>query len=620
MAAPAPPQSAPKAKRKPVKLTAVGIVLLGMYTLFVWVVLVVFKKHGSDENVGRFGAFRLKKTDDGKGAPKSGYDGSISAGNVQNGQEAETKKDANSEKSIIKKQSALDGSEIQKLITGYLIKNLDIDSISIERPQPVGENEKEGLGDIRPTMDVIKSALSGAKFGDRVYDTETSTERTGGRQENMPQLTAYCEPVNQTDWVTKPLPVREKNKLLKVTYPHVNSCMALPSQWPVDNPPVDLDPFLPWIHDVFPTPDGKNVMFVAQNRRRCYNGQKIFRNENQLPEGVVGHKGYVHVDPGKNYFMRPQAALFQHVPVKQVGEEDGEPRFRLASHEDADEDGMETRFICRFKWYDAATSSTSIVGYSLSAHELDYEYHTFRKGYLRTHSEAGYDNHVIWTSQLLFKCPVPEKYHTMVATGDIVVDDYSNLFVDLIPIRTAPRHTPPREFLQPRYNFKAQLDGLFLPDEVWGKEHVLPKIEDSGRWENIPVCMPSLIQYNVISKGMDLELLRLSNVTMPNKRRTVDVPMKEMGIKIHKVIACTWASATFRTRGNRANVGDGERRLKEWLEFNLMAGFDHIYVVSAHNFFSSDHVYCLSLTEVFSSTFSMTTVVLLQTKTRWQML
>jgi hypothetical protein len=42
----------------------------------------------------------------------------------------------------------------------------------------------------------------------------------------------------------------------------------LPEQWPVDEYP-DADPFLPWIHDVFPTDDGKLIQFVAQNKRRC---------------------------------------------------------------------------------------------------------------------------------------------------------------------------------------------------------------------------------------------------------------------------------------------------------------------------------------------------------------
>ena len=158
-------------------------------------------------------------------------------------------------------------------------------------------------------------------------------------------------------------------------------------------------------------------------------------------------------------------------------------------------------------------------------------------------------------------------------------EDYTTMFVDVVPIRTAPRYMPPREFLPPRYNHK-DVSGDFVPDAVWGKEHVLPKINDSGRWENIPICLPSLMQHDVVKRGVDLELLRIPEATLGKKRWTKDVPIPEMGVKIHKVIACTWASATFRTRGNRANVGDGERRLKEWLEFNLLAGFDHIYVVS----------------------------------------
>ena len=564
-----------------------------MYTIFVWFVFTTFKTHGSDEEnaVGRFGAFRLKKKDV-AATTVSTTDASSNnnIGSVQTSAKDSSRttvEEQTKPKRSTNKASSYNIDEIRDLLSGSFVKSLDVDSIPIERPQSAGTNTKDGLGDIQPSIDVVKSVLSGAKFGDRVYDSESETgsskKEGGGRTDNnMPQLTAYCEPVNQTDWNTQPLPVREKNELIKVTYPHVDSCSALPSQWPIDNPPTDLDPFLPWIHDVFPSPDGQHVIFVAQNRRRCFNGQRYWRNE-ELPEPVVGHKGYVHVDPGRNYFMRPQAALMQHVPVKKVDEVDGEPRYRLASHEDADEDGMETRFICRFKLYDSASSTTEIVGYSLSQFELDYDYHTFRKGYLRTHSEAGYDNHVIWTSQLLFKCPIPQKYHEMVANGDTVNGDYSKLFVDVVPIRTAPRYTPPREFLPPRYNFHfTSLEGLFIPDNVWGKEHVLPMIEDSGRWENIPVCMPSLMQHEVVKKGTDLELLRLPDVVMPNKRKTVDVPMKQMGVKIHKVIACTWASATFRTRGNRANVGDGERRLKEWLEFNLLAGFDHIYVVSSH--------------------------------------
>lgn len=54
------------------------------------------------------------------------------------------------------------------------------------------------------------------------------------------------------------------------------------------------------------------------------------------------------------------------------------------------------------------------------------------------------------------------------------------------------------------------------------------------------------------------------------------------------MIACTWASTTFRTRSNRAQVGDGKRRLKEWLEFNLLSGFEHIYVYDNSGAFTNE--------------------------------
>ena len=213
------------------------------------------------------------------------------------------------------------------------------------------------------------------------------------------------------------------------------------------------------------------------------------RQGEKVPKGVAPHNEYVHIDYKKNYFMRPQSALFQHVPVKKVTVDDesadDEPRYRLASHEDADPDGMETRMICRFKQFDSTTGKLSIVGYSLSAFEVDYDYHTKRKGYLRSATAEGFDNHMIWQSQLLFKCPVPSEFHEEVRSGDTVIDDYSTLFVDLIPIRTPPRYTPPKEFFPPRYNFQGNIENLFVADKEFGKEHVLPKIDESGRWENI---------------------------------------------------------------------------------------------------------------------------------------
>ena len=143
------------------------------------------------------------------------------------------------------------------------------------------------------------------------------------------KLTAYLEPTDQRQWQIKPLPPRTSTKddLRKREFPGLNSCSRLPEQWPVDDYPDD-DPFLPWIHDVFPTHDGKFIQFVAQNKRRCKTGTK--------PED---YKALKHTEP--------QITLFQHVPIKRV-QVDNNERYRLATHEDADPDAIATRFICRF--------------------------------------------------------------------------------------------------------------------------------------------------------------------------------------------------------------------------------------------------------------------------------
>lgn len=494
--------------------------------------------------------------------------------------------------------------ELDAILSGAMVREATSGEIDVSELRRHSHGDEEGLRDRRKGEDIVRSVLTAAKYGDREYDSseyDAGAAASSGRKPGMPVLTAHCEPVNQTTWETKPLPPRDgrasKESLFSIEYPHVSSCRALPSQWPIDTPPVDLDPFLPWIHDVFPSPDGSSVVFVSQNRRRCYNGQRMMRKGEVLPKGVIPHKTDVHLDYEKNYFMRPQSALFQHVPVRRVEDAGGggdaggegdpaEPRYRLASHEDADEDGVETRFVCRFKAYDPdASPSLSIVGYTLSRHVVDYDYHTYRKGYKASATEAGYDNHMIWQSQLLFECPVPQEYRERVSLGDTVVDDYATLYVDVVPIRTAPRYTPPREFLQPRYGFKGDLENLFLPDIEWGRDHVLPRIDESGRWENIPVCMPSLMTHGLVPKGVDVASRTIPENGSDGKYVALTGAPPP---KIHKVIACTWASTTFRTRSNRAMVGDGKRRLQEWLEFNLMSGFDHIYVYDNSGAFTNE--------------------------------
>ena len=362
-------------------------------------------------------------------------------------------------------------------------------------------------------------------------------------------LAAYLEPIDQSDWQIKPLPRRNTtaSSLTEKTYPGVTSCTKLTEQWPVDEPPTDQDPFLPWIHDVFPTADGEFIQFVAQNRRRCQSGRAF----SELKK-----------------FLQPNIALFQHVPVKRIdGDDEDETRYRLSTHEEADDDGMETRFICRF----------SNGEETLSVHNFDYDYHTYRKMYKSTFTEEGFDNHMIWSSQLLFKCPVPPSLVETVKSGSSVVDDYATLFVDVVPIRTPPRYGFPTQFLQPRFADvpKVGVDGEidFDAEKEWGDSHILPRVEDSGRWENIPICKPSLMTY-VEEDGDDTET---DNKIAIRQEKEVESD-SEGNEKRWNLIACAWTSASFHTRGERRHITDNVRRLREWAEFHFMTGFDQIVI------------------------------------------
>ena len=345
-------------------------------------------------------------------------------------------------------------------------------------------------------------------------------------------LTAYLEITDRSAWKTKPLPVRnvKAEDLIKAQFPKLSSCSKLPEQWPVDDYPV-ADPFLPWIHDVFPTDDGEFIQFVAQNQRRCHTGTT------EDEKMILNHTA-------------PQAALFQHVPLKKVeNSTENETRYRLCSHEDADPESIDTRFICRFK------PSGDIT---FSEFNNDYEWASVQKKHHKMFNENGRDNSQIHSSQLIFRCPVPGHLIELVRTGDSVQNDWATLFVDLVPVRTPPRYGSPDEFLVPRY---AASQGtpekrLFNALDEWGEEHILPHLDDSGRWENIPVCKPSLMTYEPQAlKG-------------PKKNVT----------KKHHLVSCLWASAGYTTRGDRYAVNDGQRRLLEWITFNKILGFDHFYI------------------------------------------
>jgi len=358
-------------------------------------------------------------------------------------------------------------------------------------------------------------------------------------------LKAHLEPLNIRDWETKPLPVRNvtQKELTTIEYPRVNSCRRLSELWPIDDFP-DADPFLPWIHDVFPTDDGSFIQIVAQNKRRCQTGT--------TPD---------QIDTLER--MQPQLSLFQHVPIKRLRakktERNEEIRYQLTSHEEADHDGMATRFICRF----------SDGQETLSQFNFDYEYVAKRKNQKQTFTQSGHkDNKSIHTSQLVFKCPVPENLVSTVREGTSVVEDRPSLYLDLIPIRTPPRYGAPDRFLAPKFregtlqNFSASME--------WGESHVLPRAEDSGRWENIPICLPTYKAYPTATSP--------PKEAQPELTVGTSILNSTKNTKKNRVVACAWASLSYSTRGDRFSINDGARRADEWIRFHLLTGIDHIFI------------------------------------------
>jgi len=329
--------------------------------------------------------------------------------------------------------------------------------------------------------------------------------------------------------------------------------------------------------------DGKFIQFVAQNRRRCHTGT------------TAEEKEILHL-------TQPNIALFQHVPVKRVTQPaTNETRYRLSSHEQADADGIATRFICRFKPSMEETMSTYNFDYDYASHRKRLR-NTFQYkdgGILSVHlsqflfvslpqfivtgvqvmvhfiAHTSYFNthfNILWKFQ---KCPVPKTLVHTIKTGESVIDDWATLFVDVIPIRTPPRYGMANEFLQPRYSDRLpdKVEDRFDPRIEWGENHVIPRIEDSGRWENFPICRPSGKEYYPTTDV----------AAAPNTGTDEDVPPKR-----HRLAACMWASAGYTTRGNRFAVNDGQRRLLEWITFNKLLGFDHFYLYDNSYAFSND--------------------------------
>ena len=390
-----------------------------------------------------------------------------------------------------------------------------------------------------------------------------------------PVLSAYAEPSHATDaWYdggpsggrpNAPLPPRRTSRrdLARVAFPRVNYTSALatstsicgrvPSLLPVDDfADAVRDPYLPWLHDLFVGEDGTRVDVIAQNRRRC-------------------HKGIHHREEMR--FWEGQVALFQPVAIRRLmaatvnstsdrdrygaggGRVGDVVRYRLSSHGEADADGIETRFVCRFKTLDYERRTSTYAGETLSTYPFNYEFVNWRKQ-MASMVEDGKEQSHFWLSPLMFHCPIPA--HLQQSTTDLTLD--------IVPIRTPARRNDRDGFF-----FHDGHGGptTFDAEKMWGRDHVLPMAEDSGRWENLPVCsLPRPPPPSEPPDDADGAREQSADDAIPDARKK----------KPHRLVACTWTSALHQRRGNERRIADGKARLREWIAFNLLVGFDHVYV------------------------------------------
>jgi hypothetical protein len=433
--------------------------------------------------------------------------------------------------------------------------------------------------------------------------------------------------VGEPNQYIEPLPLRTADtaspeKLHKFEYSKVDSCHNLPEKLPTDAGllfddegkmiypnvanrrkhidvmeyakycPVDADPYLPWIHDVFPSNDGTKVHFVAQNKRRCNTGPG-FKDQKQslLPQAAIMQPvSAKRIDNEKATKIAPELWMPESDHDGQIDDELGLPRYQLVPNEDAIEgDGDFTRFICRFHTlqYDniAKTVKEVILGETFSTYPTNYEFVNFRKRKTSMMTSKGLDNGLFWLSNLRFDCPVPANGNLQesIALGQTVLDDGTpGIYVDVVPIRTSPRFGYENamfttkqvgsKFAEKKVSISSSSAAYnrttygFDAAKIYGDKNVLPRVEASGRWENIPVCLHP--PHPPVEKN-ESEISQVSN----NESKVV-APTK----KIHTLSACLWASATFHTRGNDRMVTDTMDRMKEWLEYHFLVGFDHIYV------------------------------------------
>mmetsp|Transcript_26826 Transcript_26826/g.39212 ORF Transcript_26826/g.39212 Transcript_26826/m.39212 type:complete len:848 (-) Transcript_26826:67-2610(-) len=442
---------------------------------------------------------------------------------------------------------------------------------------------------------VVSTKNAGLNHDERIEQNEVAKTKNGNKKDNETQqltnkeeklttphpiMTAYLEKSTYPEWyshnkIISPLPPRNttSSTLQRILYPPQSPFarnQICHDNFLLHNPSVDTynqeDAYLPWIHDVFLSSSRQKVVFVAQNRRKCHTGDDYV----DLMEALEG-----------------QVALFQPVSVQEIPG-DVEIRYKLAPPPPPNDSFQnntfrETRFICRFKLYNPQTQTlTFIKETTTSTYPFNYEYIHWRKK--RGHpmfEKQGKDSGTFWLSSLMFDCPLPSSLQISIPEKE---EKEPIMYVDVIPIRTPVRGE--QEYYFQKYHHGGLLTDnvLFDADKAWGVgEHVLPKIEDSGRWENIPIC-PRL-DHDKEEKQKEKQLIPDSKLNqkmemIPENPTTAIKTTRnnQQRKKRHKLVGCAWTSSSHKRRGEAVIVQDGPKRLIEWITFHLMVGFDHLYI------------------------------------------
>ena len=531
--------------------------------------------------------------------------------------------------------------ELQKHIEESKKQNQDrhagSDHATPHRPQVKVNDTRDSLSFQSSTKIASNTTVTRKASFPFVFDKETAERalQTFGADAVHRRLAAYLEPHPLNDIQTPgdrgklkdkndhgtpptfkiPLPLRIKStpeSLEYVEYNQVRSCHDMPGHFPIDRGvaidpktgesiawnvgdvatpddfpeqekpfcPVEADPFLPWIHDVFPSLSGDRIEFIAQNKRRCRTGSKFTKDVNRLVPQVALMQA-VSVERVSEKVARQLAPKLWH-PTDDDGHNDDDweaPRYRLAPREEASPDGQNTRFICRFigtSFDESGTPTPVVLGETLSEYPFDYEFVTYRKRKSALLTAKGKDTFLFWASMIRFQCPTPNDpaLRRLIASGDSVLSDGTpTIYVDLVPIRTSARYNDMYLNGDMIGDFRMQYGEFFDPVKRWGPKNVLPRFEASGRWANIPICRPPSPD-----DGMGLDSKALQVVGKQEDKENED-PTTAKPPKRHFLAACLWASAEFKTRGTRkSGISDTESRFVEWLEFHFMVGFDHIYL------------------------------------------